>query len=288
VLLLDEATSALDAESERIVQDALDRLMKGRTTVVVAHRLSTVINSDSIAVVKRGRIMEQGTHDELLEQGGAYATLVQMQQATGDVSDDDDEQQQLESVALGAPLGAVPEGEALEEVDRSAHARVGRVSLERPSSATSDQQQQPGSPHGVLGALKKTGAAIPEVISEALPGQELASSGAGRAMVGPVPLQRGMSGIRRYVSWRRRPTRRRMEPSAEVDHKKSTEEEKDKKVPLRRIAALNKPELPAAITGLAGSAALGMMMPGFSLAFSSILNAFYNPDPCEPPACLDK
>lgn len=82
VLLLDEATSALDAESERIVQDALDRLMVGRTTVVIAHRLSTVRDADAIAVVYKGRIVEQGTHTELLEKGGSYARLVAHQMRT--------------------------------------------------------------------------------------------------------------------------------------------------------------------------------------------------------------
>jgi len=161
VLLLDEATSALDAESERVVQDALDRLMQGRTTVVVAHRLSTVINANSIAggwadlqsravgllwacagccgwhgsvngqgsaccdldgskgqrmtpphssascpapsacfglpccsaVVKRGRVVEQGTHTELMERGQAYFTLVQMQQAQANLSESDEEEE---------------------------------------------------------------------------------------------------------------------------------------------------------------------------------------------------
>ena len=79
ILLLDEATSALDAESERVVQDALDRLMVGRTTVVVAHRLSTIRNADVIAVVKQGAIVEQGNHESLIRKQGAYATLVQMQ-----------------------------------------------------------------------------------------------------------------------------------------------------------------------------------------------------------------
>jgi ATP-binding cassette subfamily B (MDR/TAP) protein 1 len=81
VLLLDEATSALDAESERVVQEALDRLMVGRTTIVVAHRLSTVRGADAIAVVSQGRIVEQGAHGELMRAGGAYARLVQRQLA---------------------------------------------------------------------------------------------------------------------------------------------------------------------------------------------------------------
>jgi subfamily B ATP-binding cassette protein MsbA len=80
ILILDEATSALDTESERLVQDALEKLMKERTTIVIAHRLSTIVNADKICVLHEGEIAEIGTHEELLGRNGIYKKLVDMQQ----------------------------------------------------------------------------------------------------------------------------------------------------------------------------------------------------------------
>ena len=79
ILILDEATSALDNESERAIQASLEELSEGRTTLVIAHRLSTIRGADLIAVVEDGRVVEQGTHDELLELGGTYARYYEMQ-----------------------------------------------------------------------------------------------------------------------------------------------------------------------------------------------------------------
>jgi subfamily B ATP-binding cassette protein MsbA len=84
VLILDEATSALDNESERWVQAALETLMRGRTTLVIAHRLSTVINADRILVMADGRVVDSGRHDALIASGGLYARLY----SAGEVSAD--------------------------------------------------------------------------------------------------------------------------------------------------------------------------------------------------------
>ena len=79
-MILDEATSSLDSESESLVQEALDELMKGRTTIIIAHRLATIRKVDRIYVLKEGEIVEEGNHEELvLQEGGFYANLVRLQ-----------------------------------------------------------------------------------------------------------------------------------------------------------------------------------------------------------------
>jgi ATP-binding cassette subfamily B (MDR/TAP) protein 1 len=119
VLLLDEATSALDSESERLVQDALDGLMAGRTTVVVAHRLSTVINADSIAVVRQGAVVEMGSHEELIKnRDGAYSTLIASQQSLGDGGDGDAPE---EAAADAGPADSALIAEAVRRASLDGH-----------------------------------------------------------------------------------------------------------------------------------------------------------------------
>jgi subfamily B ATP-binding cassette protein MsbA len=89
VLILDEATSALDSKSEKAIQEALSEVMKHRTTLVIAHRLSTIENADQIIVLEKGRVIESGTHDDLLDRGEAYARLYQAQFGRNDYGTQD-------------------------------------------------------------------------------------------------------------------------------------------------------------------------------------------------------
>ena len=83
ILMLDEATSALDSQTEKDIQDALDGIAKDRTTLVIAHRLSTIVHADRILVLEKGVLVEQGTHAELIERGGLYASLWNKQPGSG-------------------------------------------------------------------------------------------------------------------------------------------------------------------------------------------------------------
>ena len=111
ILILDEATSSLDTESEALVQEALTRLMRGRTCLIIAHRLSTVQHADKILALQNGKIVEAGRHEELLEKGGLYARLVRSQfTAHRDTSfrpfDDPDADEEVATAGTAAHPGA--------------------------------------------------------------------------------------------------------------------------------------------------------------------------------------
>jgi energy-coupling factor transporter ATP-binding protein EcfA2 len=114
VLILDEATSSVDTESERMIQEAVERFSRGRTTLTIAHRLSTLKNADQLIVLDRGRLVEKGTHDQLLNNGGLYARLVRMQHGK--------EAAQRAKAELHSAAPAAPLAEAVEDAPSGATA----------------------------------------------------------------------------------------------------------------------------------------------------------------------
>nr|QIT08314.1 putative ABC transporter B family member 9 [Siraitia grosvenorii] len=208
ILLLDEATSALDTESERIVQEALVRVMENRTTVVVAHRLTTIKNADTIAVVHQGKLLEQGTHDELIKNpDGAYTQLVRLQEGT-----------------TGTETKPVSDAVDADKTMASSGSR--RISMMRSVS------------RGSSGSRRSF------TISFAIPGS-----------VHIHDTEIGEDG----------PERR------DIDT------EKRKKVSVKRLAALNKPEIPVLLLGSIAAAMSGIVFPVFGLLLSSAIGMFYKP-----------
>ncbi|XP_072958940.1 ABC transporter B family member 11-like [Typha angustifolia] len=209
ILLLDEATSALDAESERVVQEALDRIMRNRTTVIVAHRLSTVRNADNIAVVYRGSIVEKGPHLELLKDpNGAYSQLIRLQEMNQD-SDNINRPDQ------DKPYGRFGSGR------RSSKLKSINHSISRGSSLENSSHHSFSVPFGF-----QVGIDTPDNSSKK-PGS-------------PDPL-----------------------PQHEVS--------------FRRLAYLNKPEIPILVLGSIAAIISGVIFPIFAILLSNVINTFYEP-----------
>ncbi|CAL8990978.1 unnamed protein product [Prunus brigantina] len=215
ILLLDEATSALDAESERIVQEALDRIMINRTTVVVAHRLSTVRNADTIAVIHRGTIVEKaGSHSELIKDPeGAYSQLIRLQE--------------MRSVSEET---AVNDHERLSSVDSRRHSSKRFSNLRSISRGSSGR-----------GNSNRHSFSISYGVPIAVDSLETAS--AGRDIPGSASS--------------------RVPPE----------------VSLRRLAYLNKPEIPVLLLGAIAAAVNGVILPIFAILISSVITTFYEPPP---------
>ncbi|GLT31783.1 hypothetical protein SLA2020_064920 [Shorea laevis] len=211
ILLLDEATSALDAESERIVQEALDRIMVSRTTVIVAHRLSTVRNADTIAVIQQGKMVEKGTHTELLKDpDGAYSHLICLQEV----------KKELEEVA--------------DDQNRS------DITVE------SSRQQS-------MGMSSKRS------ISRG-------SSGVGNSSRHSFSLSFGLpTGINGNDTER---TNEQAPSASPLEHPP---------VPISRLVALNKPEIPVLLLGSLAAVASGAILPTFGILISHVIKAFYKP-----------
>ncbi|XP_073272255.1 ABC transporter B family member 9-like [Primulina huaijiensis] len=212
ILLLDEATSALDAESEFIVQEALENVMLNRTTVVVAHRLTTIRNADLIAVVHAGKLVEQGTHAELInDPEGAYTQLVRMQE--------------------GAKQAEFSRGPNFQKAD---------------AAAEIDQ------------SLRKSS-------SQRISMKRSTSNGSARHSFTITYGVPGFSDIREA------------EVSDCIDENNAETLKKRKRVSIRRLAYLNKPELLYLLLGSIGAGAHGVVLPIFGLLLSSAIKIFFEP-----------
>ncbi|KAG8475248.1 hypothetical protein CXB51_032128 [Gossypium anomalum] len=207
ILLLDEATSALDAESERVVQEALDRIMGNRTTIIVAHRLSTVRNADTIAVIHRGKMVEKGSHSELLKDPeGAYSQLIRLQEVNK-------ESEQVTDVSEVNP----------ESFRQSSLRRSMKRSISRGSSIGSSSRHSLSIAFGV-------------------------------------------------------PTGIEVNEPAVVESEDSTEQSsKYPEVPIRRLAYLNKPEIPVLLLGTIAATINGCILPIYGLLISRVIETFYKP-----------
>ncbi|KAL3714525.1 hypothetical protein ACJRO7_006443 [Eucalyptus globulus] len=203
ILLLDEATSALDAESEKIVQEALDRIMANRTTVIVAHRLSTVRNTDMIAVIHQGKIVERGTHLELLaDPDGAYGQLIRLQQVSKEQHQATDYQNKQENI--------------LDSSQSSQRMSLGSVS--RGSSGVGNSSSHFSLPTGL--DVPDDAPAIPEFSS--------------------------------------------------LEKTKTAAE-----ISIRRLAYLNKPEVPMLLIGSIFAIIAGVILPIFGILLSNVIKTFY-------------
>ncbi|XP_057494266.1 ABC transporter B family member 9-like isoform X2 [Actinidia eriantha] len=259
ILLLDEATSALDAESERIVQDALTNIMSSRTTVVVAHRLTTVRNADLIAVVQDGKILEQGTHAKLIKNpDGAYSQLVRLQEGTNKAED----AQRMEMDNL----------DTIRDFDitmgRSASQRLPLWrSISRNPSASRDLD---------IGMGRSASQSLWRSISR------------GPSTACDVDIVTGRSGsqrlsVRRSVS-RSSSTARfgllaPIEIQTEIEGEETirTNQNKPREVSVWRLAYLNKPELPVLLLGSLAACIHGVIFPIFGLLQSIAIKIFYEP-----------
>ncbi|MFQ6637178.1 hypothetical protein Gotur_013494 [Gossypium turneri] len=208
ILLLDEATSALDAESERVVQEALDRIMGNRTTVIVAHRLSTVRNANTIAVIHRGKMVEKGSHSELLKDPeGAYSQLIRLQEVNK-------ESEQVADVSEVTP----------ESFRQSSLRRSMKRSISRGSSIGDSSHHSFSVSFGL-------------------------------------------------------PTGMNVNDSSTVDTEDPYKQplKQPLEVPIRRLAYLNKPEIPVLLLGTIAAVANGVILPIYGLLLSHVIETFFKP-----------
>ncbi|GLI63941.1 hypothetical protein VaNZ11_007082 [Volvox africanus] len=279
VMLLDEATSALDTRSEAIVQAALDRLVVGRTTVVVAHRLSTIKDADAIAVVQGGRVVELGTHEGLLkDENGAYSILVKLQMhalpSAGEETEQGAPEDDIEEVEAEQMISPPRPGAAVTTFPSSVDDV--KAFTAGPASATSRTQRawslemarssRNGVAAGGVPTADAVGVTIPNAIASNSSNMEKATNGGGgnasaaaAAPANPMVACSGKDG-----------------GAANIDAK-----EEPYKVPLRRLLGYAKGRYGSAFVGCVASAAGGAQHPAFAFVIASMIGIFYNTTPSE-------
>ncbi|KAF8060513.1 ABCB6 [Scenedesmus sp. PABB004] len=312
ILLLDEATSALDSESEAIVQDALDRMVVGRTTIVVAHRLSTVQGADAIVVMAGGRVVERGTHAELLADPlGAYTNLVKLQMQQAEAADEVEAEVAEVLASDGCPVSR-------DSLDRVASRRRSLEVARRTSSGA-----QP-SAHASTHSLEEALAAEQAEVAKRCGTTSAAGAGAGAWAAGRAAASLGgRPGARRAPRRTARsasrdavqvvvegapapphgaapaaafategaaaataPTARRAGWLARCGGKAAAAKDgKDEappaepavNVPFSRLFALNRPELGYLLLGTVASAVVGAVQPAFAFIISGMTANFFTP-----------
>ncbi|GIL71759.1 hypothetical protein Vretimale_808 [Volvox reticuliferus] len=270
VMLLDEATSALDTRSEALVQAALDRLVVGRTTVVVAHRLSTIKDADAIAVVQGGSVVELGTHEGLLkDENGAYTLLVKLQMQVQRPAEEEAEQgapeddiQEEEAEQLISPLRPGTAATALpSSVDEVKAFTAGPASATSQTSRAGSMEMAMGSRNGAA-TVGTVGVTIPNAIPSNNSNMEKAVIGGG----GSTSAASATPAAARSVK---------------DGGKQKQKEEEPYPVPLSRLLGYARGRYGSAFVGCVASAANGAQHPAFAFVISSMIGIFYTLKPSE-------
>lgn len=252
ILLLDEATSALDTKSERVVQKALESIMKGRTSIIIAHRLSTVVKADCISVLQEGVIVESGNHSELMAKGGVYSNLAKSQNLGDDFEESVetfDFLRSMKTISKKRKDRDVNVGVFLSEMSQQSMKTLSRF-LTGAASLVLGQQDEKQSTSVSAGATEDT---KPEKVGKS-PGvfaRVLSCFGLGG--------KSNQSEVEEYDNGDK------FEPKSNKSH-------------FQRIASLNAPEWYMALIGVAGAAGMGGLQPAYAYILSKSVNTLYNPD----------